>query len=214
MAPVFDEGDDTTREVAENTPAGQDIGGSVEATDADVLDTLTYVLSCPDSSLFGFDPTSGQIRTKDPLNFEAEKDSYAVTVTATDPHDKSDYINVTINVTAVNEPPEVENRIQDQNITSGTGSRSLSPSERLSDPENNSFTYSASSSNTSVVTTQISGTSLALTPVGPGSATVTVIAIERDPEGEDTPLRAYPNNPFSVRVLPVFRIGSKRVYGI
>ena len=42
-APVFSEGSNTTRSVAEKTPSGQDIGTPVTATDAD-NDILTYTL--------------------------------------------------------------------------------------------------------------------------------------------------------------------------
>ena len=47
-----------------------------------------------------------QLQTKAPLDHET-KDSYTVTVTATDPSDYSDDITVTITITDVKEPPSV-----------------------------------------------------------------------------------------------------------
>ena len=61
-APEFSD-TSTTREVAENTLAGQPVGDVVEATDAD-NDTLTYSLSGADSSLFDFDAGTGQVKVK------------------------------------------------------------------------------------------------------------------------------------------------------
>ena len=52
-APVFTDGDDTTRAVAENTAAGTNIGAAVAATDADTGDTLTYHLGGTDAASFG-----------------------------------------------------------------------------------------------------------------------------------------------------------------
>ena len=58
-----------TRAVLENTPAGENVGRPVTATDQDTI-TLTYELGGPDADLFNFETRSGQIRTKAPLNHE------------------------------------------------------------------------------------------------------------------------------------------------
>ena len=73
-----------TKEVAENTAAGQDIGGvggEVEANDED--ENLTYSLGGRDAASFDIVPSSGRLQTKAALDKEA-KDTYTVTVTATD----------------------------------------------------------------------------------------------------------------------------------
>ena len=148
-APEFtdeDEGttdtNEATREVAENTAAGEAIGDPVVATDGDD-DILTYTLldnetedsdnngATPanmdgDSASFAIDWATGQLRTKGDLDFEnagmvtidgEEVPGYTVVVRATDPDGmpeatdkddaKSDEITVTIEVTDVNEAPDV-----------------------------------------------------------------------------------------------------------
>ena len=64
-APAFTAGSGTTRSVAENTPAGVNIGGAVSATDADG-DILTYSLGGIDGASFGVVSTSGQLKTRAP----------------------------------------------------------------------------------------------------------------------------------------------------
>ena len=93
-APAFTEGSSAGRSVAENTPAGRNIGGPVAATDADSDDTLTYSLAGADAASFDIVSTSGQIQTKAALDYET-KDTYRVTVTATDTSNVSDDITVT-----------------------------------------------------------------------------------------------------------------------
>ena len=102
-APVFTEGPSTTRSVAENTASGQNIGAPVTAMDADTSDTLTYTLGGTDAAAFGIVPASGQLQTSAALNYET-KASYAVTVSVSDGNGGADSINVTINVTDVDEP--------------------------------------------------------------------------------------------------------------
>ena len=103
-APVFTEGTSPTRSVAENTAAGGNIGLPVAATDAD-NDTLTYSLGeTPDDNVFDIVSTTGQLRTKDALDFET-KSSYQVTITVSDSNDGSASITVTINVSNVIEIP-------------------------------------------------------------------------------------------------------------
>ena len=111
-----DQSDTATREVAENTAAGQAIGDPLAAEDEDG-DILTYTLSGADAdSSFSIDWATGQLMTKGALDFEGET-SHTVTVRATDPAgvpqiatagaDNSDEIEVIITVTNVNEPPAV-----------------------------------------------------------------------------------------------------------
>ncbi|MCG9130099.1 cadherin repeat domain-containing protein, partial [Candidatus Poribacteria bacterium] len=103
IAPVFADGSSTTRSVAENTVSNSNIGSAVAATDDDD-DTISYSLSGTDASSFSIDSASGQLKTNASLNFEV-KNSYAVTITASDGQGGSASISVTINITNVNEAP-------------------------------------------------------------------------------------------------------------
>ena len=102
----------TTRSIAENTAAGENIGDPVAAEDAD-KDTLTYTLGGADAESFDFDAETGQLQAKDALDHET-KPSYTVTVSVSDGKDLEnsaddkidDTITVTIDVTDVNEPPQ------------------------------------------------------------------------------------------------------------
>ena len=94
--PMFDS-ETATREVAENTEAGMEIGAPVTATDAND-DTLTYALGGTDTASFDIDTATGQLMTKEALDYET-KVSYSVTVTANDSGGLSDSIDVTITVT-------------------------------------------------------------------------------------------------------------------
>ena len=61
-------------------------------------DTLTYAIGGADASSFIIIRTTGQIKVREALDYET-KNSYTVTVTATDESDLSDTITVTIMVT-------------------------------------------------------------------------------------------------------------------
>ena len=103
-APQFS-ADSITRSVPENTGAGENIGGPVTATDGD-NDTLTYSLDTADATLFDIDRNSGQIKTKTGVTYDHEATpKYLITVTADDSKGGTDTIDVTVNVTDVDEPP-------------------------------------------------------------------------------------------------------------
>ena len=99
-APMFG-AESATRNVAENTAAGQNIGAAVTATDGDG-DDLTYTLGGTDAASFDIGESTGQLTTKSPLDFET-KPTYTVTVTADDGNGGHDDVTVTINVTNVDE---------------------------------------------------------------------------------------------------------------
>ncbi len=108
-APVFNDGTETTRSIAENTPSGRNIGSAIAATDTDSGDTLTYTLGGTDASSFRIVSTSGQLQTSAALDYES-KSSYSVSVSVSDGSGGSDSIAVTINVTDVSEFTPVNER--------------------------------------------------------------------------------------------------------
>ena len=93
------------RSVAENSPAGTDVGNAVTATDAD-KDPLSYTLEGTDAASFAIVKTSGQIRTKagGDYNHEAEPNTYSVEVSVTD-DTATARTTVMITVTDVDEQP-------------------------------------------------------------------------------------------------------------
>ena len=76
----------------------------------DRIDGLTYTLSGTDAAHFHVVPATGQILTLEKLDYEAKKE-YKVTVKATDPMGESDSINMTIEVTDVDEVPVTPNLV-------------------------------------------------------------------------------------------------------
>ena len=95
-APMFSDGDITTRIVAENTAAGVNIGSAVAATDADTSDTLTWTLGGIDATAFDIDSTTGQLTTKAALDYEMKR-VYSVSLTVSDGN-LTDTIRVIISI--------------------------------------------------------------------------------------------------------------------
>ena len=87
----------------ENTSPGTTSVSPVTATDPDG-DPLTYSLQGAFRSVFDIEPTTGQLKTKGPLDRET-KASYTVTVRATDRRGLRDDIRVTISIGEEDEPP-------------------------------------------------------------------------------------------------------------
>ncbi|MXW53726.1 MAG: hypothetical protein F4Z66_07040 [Gammaproteobacteria bacterium] len=126
-----------TYAVAENTPARTNIGSRIEADDPDVGDTITYELS--GSSMFSL-TTSGDtaqiVLAKSGLDYEGGIRSYDLIVTASDGYGGAATLDVTINVTDVNEPPiATDEVIPDQRILLGMTQCVIRASEHFSDPD-------------------------------------------------------------------------------
>jgi hypothetical protein len=104
--PSFDRTDALiTLTVDENTRAGQNIGSAISATDAD-SDNLIYSLDGPGKDSFTIVSSSGQIRTKSPLDHEARA-LYLVTVKVDDRQRKANSVaakSVAIMVDDIREP--------------------------------------------------------------------------------------------------------------
>ena len=82
-SPVFSNTEPGIRRIAENTPPGTDIGDPFTATDED-SHTLTYlILNKLDSDSFDIGSTTGQLRTKAPLDYETKR-SYSIVIAVHD----------------------------------------------------------------------------------------------------------------------------------
>ena len=104
--PVFTEGRNAARSLAENTGPSINIGRRFAATDVDQGDTLTYSLGGTDAGSFDISLTSGQLRTKSGIVYDHEaRAHYEVTVSVSDGAATAS-IDVTIEVTDVDEPPD------------------------------------------------------------------------------------------------------------
>ncbi len=99
--PSFGSADNFALAVEENTPPGTLVGMPLTAMDPNG-DTLTYSLLGADASFFGIDTGTGQLTVKAPLDYEA-KSVYQVQVLVSDSRNASDLVNVTIDVTNVDE---------------------------------------------------------------------------------------------------------------
>ena len=89
-----------------NTRAGQNVGSAVSASDAD-SNTLRYSLEGPGKDSFTIVSSTGQIKTKAPLNYE-ERSSYSLTVKVDDGQKKANSVaakSVKITVDNVIERP-------------------------------------------------------------------------------------------------------------
>ena len=140
----------TTRSVAENTAASQNIGAPVEATDDDDGDALTYTLGGTDASSFEIVEEAASCSTRGALDFETKR-SYSVTVSVSDKKDAGgnadtaadDTIDVTISVTDVNEQPAFSTDTATRSVAENTaaGENIGAPVEATDDDDGDSLTY-------------------------------------------------------------------------
>ena len=103
--------------------------------------------------------------------------SAAVTVTATDPGGLTATQNVAVTVQRPNAAPTVSGAIPSQEIEAGE-EVSVNLADYFSDPDGDALTFSASSSNTGVATTQVAGSIMTIAGAAPGNATVTAMATD------------------------------------
>ena len=102
--PRFVEGESAAREIEENAPAGTAVGDPVTATVSN--GALRYSLAGADADKFLIDAASGQLRTREGVDYDHEsRSSYAVEVLASDADALTGRILVRIAVLDVDEPP-------------------------------------------------------------------------------------------------------------
>ena len=105
---VFDQGEEIYLFVKENVTPGGSVGAPVVASGG--TGSLTYSLSGTDADSFTIDTNTGQITVGQDtsLDYEAEKTTYRMEVTATDEAGETVSIDVVVAVDNVNEPPEFD----------------------------------------------------------------------------------------------------------
>lgn len=114
---------------SESTAPIRPVGVPLVATDPDPSDKVIYSLEGEDSSFFSIVESTGQMETRDPLDYETRA-TYLVTVKATDTGGRFDIALVNIEVTNIDEEGEV---ILTPTITNmGPGAHAT-----LTDPDNN-----------------------------------------------------------------------------
>ena len=169
--------------------ASKNLNLSSYFSDAD-MDSLSYSASSNSSDVDV--SVSGSS-----LTIEGESQgSGTVMVTANDGHGGTR--KCSFNVTVPNRSPVVDQQISPQSVYKGE-SETLNLSSYFSDPDMDMLEYSASSSNTSKVDVEMSGSKVTLSGVSQGSATVTVTASDGDLTAEQRFKVTVPNRlpPFS-----------------
>ena len=214
-APSFTDGSTATRIIAENTASGTNIGTPVAATDVDANTTLTYTLSGTDAESFRIDGTNGQLRTRAALDYEA-KTSYSVTITVSDSK-LTDTIDVTINVTNVNEAPSFANSTATRAIAENTASgEDIGAAVAATDPDSDdTLTYTLGGTDAdSFSIANTSGqlrTNVALDHERKTSYSVTVTATDSDNLSDTTTVTINVTN---VNEAPNFTEGSSATRAI
>ncbi len=103
-----------------------------------------------------------------------------VTVTATDPGGLTAELDAGVTVQRLNQAPEAVGSIPDQTVPAGQ-TVTVDASLYFSDRDGDALTYTATSNNIGVAVPSVSGRTLTIAGVAPGSATLTVTAT--DPGG-------------------------------
>lgn len=167
--PEFDENGPVTITVAENTAAGTAIGDPLTATDADYTDLTYSIVDWKDGSSFDIDSTTGQLKTKAPLDYET-RTQYQLQVRVRDDDGGYDTITVDIRVTGVDEPPEL------------SGDTSISVAENNTD---SLATYFASDPEGQDVSWDLSGDDAGEFSIGGGTLSFTSTPDHENPADDD-----------------------------
>ena len=140
--------DAAANSIIENASAGDTVGVTAFASDADAGDSVTYSLSDDAGGLFTIDANSGVVSVADGATFDHETaDSHSVTVVATSSDGSTSNESFTINVADVNETPidlsfgGNENLVKNTsgNVSAGTVVASVAS---VTDPDvGDAFTY-------------------------------------------------------------------------
>ncbi len=168
--------------VAENTPENTNIGEPIpEAMDPDG-DTVTYTVveggDLYSFHAFGFDASTRQLKTSQPLDFERGS-NYSLRVMATDTAGASDTIYVNITVTDVNESPVVGIGAPSQGANAGHAFSYTFPATTFSDEDGDTLTYTATKKDGTALPSWLTFTAATRTFLGtPASVDVEIFSVK------------------------------------
>ena len=135
-------------------------------------DSLTYTARPADKSIVTV-TRSGSTFTITPVA------AGSTTITAQASDDSNASVTQTFSVTVVsNRTPTKVGKISSQLVRVGSTAATIDVSPYFSDPDGHTLTYSATSSSTSKATVSLSGSTLTITAVAAGSATISVKATD------------------------------------
>ncbi len=201
-APEFTTGP-LSRSIDENSAAGTNVGVPVAATDEDT-DTLTYTLGGVDASNFAIEGSTGQIQVDQDVSLDHEtRDSYSVTVTATDTSDATDTVTVNIAVNDVNEAPEFPSATMSFSVFDNTpGGGNVGSRVTATDPDGDPPSYDLDGADAAAFTIGSSDGQLSVatgTTIGAAGSSYSFIITARDPSGATGTTSAIVNVALSVR---------------
>ena len=156
-----------------------DVSAAFEDDDGD---TLTYGASSSDESVATVSVSGSTVSVTPVSGGKA-----VIAATATDAAGSNTSARQGFEATVANRPPAAAGALPDLSLVmklGGKGAETVDPRAAFRDPDGDLLTFSASSSDDSVVSVSLFWGPLTVTPVKPGSATITVAAT--DPAGSRT----------------------------
>ena len=176
VTPVNDppDAEDDEAETLEDEPLVID----VLANDTDVDGDPLRIVSATAPAHGTATARAGGVRYAPALNYHGQ-DSFDYTIS--DPGGLTDTATVTVTVLPVNDAPEAVGAIPDQPLEEGGEAATLDVASYFTDVDGDALTYAAESSNPAAAAVSVSGSTLTLSAVVRGAATITVTAT--DPDG-------------------------------
>ena len=174
LAPVPEGSINVQRSTEGGAAVTNDVAGNFSDANGD---QLTYTARSSDASVATVS-VDGSMVTVTPVG----AGTATITVTARDPGGESATQRFTVTVQETNLAPVPDGSINGQRLTEGGDAVTIDVTGNFSDADGDELTYTASSSDASVATVSVDGSMVTVTPVGAGTATITVIA--RDPGGK------------------------------
>ncbi len=134
-------------------------------------DVLTFTATSSDESV-----ATVSINGSTLTYTEVENGTTTITVTADDSNGGTETDDFTLTISNVNDAPVVANAISDQSENEGFASNTIDLTNVFTDEDGDVLTFTATSSDESVATVSINGSTLTYTEVANGTTTITVTA--------------------------------------